>query len=166
MRRPGILLAGCIIASFILYYIITYFGDTIDSLDRMRGTDGLGAVLAMTLSVPFVFVYALATLFCWISYFGRIRGLSLTGGILYCVCVLLMVPWFAFVIFPAIFAFAGYVRQGDIEFEEARKRKKHKQVVVINANGMTAEELSCVLKDSDALETDNSNDDDDEDDED
>lgn len=123
MRRPGILLAGCIFATLFL----------------------LGGAL-----LPFGWAYVMATIAIWIGYGTRIKGLTLTAAILYLLMTFSVMPGSIFVLVPTILAFAGYGQQKEIERVEASRRRKrareqqrpNQQIIFVDARNMQPEDLS------------------------
>ena len=137
MRRPGILLAGNIIASAIVLSMMLVISDT-SIIDNMLNEGGVfeGAAtelaqltpkLAVALYTPHLVMFGLGALFGWLGYGTRVRGLTLTSGILYCVALVLMVSELLSVILPLIFSFVGFSQQGRIatEYAEAEAKKQH-----------------------------------------
>lgn len=137
MRRPGILLAGNIIATVIVLSMILFFSDTSlvgDMLEEGGIFEGAAteltqftSKLAVALYTPHLFMFGLGALFGWLGYGTRVRGLTLTSGILYCVALLLMVSEVLSVILPLIFAFVGFAQQGRIAREYAEEAAKQQQ---------------------------------------
>lgn len=101
----------CLLISFLIglaycIYSIVYWSGALDSL---TGTaEQIGAGLATVMVMPHLICTFLATLFNGVGCFARIRGLALTGAILYTIALVLFFPYFMFVILEVILSFVGF----------------------------------------------------------
>ena len=72
----------------------------------------IGTTIGLMLVLPHVVLFALGCLFNWLGWFTKIRGFTLTAGILYCVSLIAGIQNFYMVLIPLILAFVGFARQG------------------------------------------------------
>lgn len=136
-RRPRSLMWGCIFSTLSLLFLWAWQNSLLSAITA--GVDAaadVAAVLAYglvgavggALSVPQYVIVALAALLEWIGFGARVRGLTLTAGILLCVALVLRIMTFFFLVLPIVLAFVGFAAQGraqaqaQLEAEEQRRR--------------------------------------------
>ena len=101
----------CLLISFLIglaycIYSIVYWSGAVDSMANTA--EQIGAGIATAMVMPHLICTFLATLFNGVGCFARIRGLALTGAILYTVALVLFFPYFMFVILEVILSFIGF----------------------------------------------------------
>lgn len=106
-KRSFILLISFVIALCYIIFMISYFGGGIFNSD---GSDQLAAGIATALVLPHFVAVILGAVFNLIGWIFNIRGMILTGGILYAVSMLLFPLYFLFVLPSTILSFVGFAK--------------------------------------------------------
>lgn len=136
-RRPRVLMWGCIFTTLSLLFLYAWQNSLLGVLSQEAGAAadvatvlayGMIGAVGGALAVPQYVIVALAALFGWIGFGARVRGLTLTSGILLCVALVLRIMTFFFLVLPIVLAFVGFAAQGraqaqaQLEAEEQRRR--------------------------------------------
>lgn len=106
--KTTILLISAILGTLYFVYIVVYFTGAVGG--STSDAEMVGAAIASFLVYPHIFMVFLATLFNWLGFGLSSRGLSLTGGILYCVAAALFPMYVFFVILQIILSFVGFAK--------------------------------------------------------
>lgn len=123
MKRSKVALVAALVATLcvILEYVI--YGDVASGVDSANAGEAIGTAIGLALVLPHVIVFALGALFNWIGWGTRVRGFTLTAGILYCVALILGIQNWFMVILPIVLAFIGFAKQGKIKAEAEQAAK-------------------------------------------
>ena len=123
MKRSKVALVAALVATLcvILEYVI--YGDAASGVDSANAGEAIGTAIGLALVLPHVIVFALGALFNWIGWGTRVRGFTLTAGILYCVALILGIQNWFMVILPIVLAFIGFAKQGKIKTEAEQAAK-------------------------------------------
>ena len=114
MKRPRILLIDAAISTISFFIIIAIYVNHINSIDKNDSAAVIGTGIGMMLMMPHLILFGLGLIFNWVGYGTRMRGFTLTAGILYCVSMLLGVTNFFILILPIILTFIGYEKQKQV----------------------------------------------------
>lgn len=123
MKRSKVALVAALVATLcvILEYVI--YGDAASGVDSANVGEAIGTAIGLAMVLPHVIVFALGALFNWIGWGTRVRGFTLTAGILYCVALILGIQNWFMVILPIVLAFIGFAKQGKIKAEAEQAAK-------------------------------------------
>ncbi|HHU01978.1 MAG: hypothetical protein ACOX54_08595 [Christensenellales bacterium] len=129
IKRPLVLLIALIIGIVSLAFTFTYMDNTMDTvktIDTKTPEDSgkaLGLSLGVTMAIPHLIASAVATLFCALSWFFKLRWAAITAGVFYAIAIALMLPWFYLVIVQMILCFIGAGILGKQKRDRAIERK-------------------------------------------
>lgn len=114
MKKSKLSLLSALIATLYLFYIISYF---FDSVSNSEGSEQIGAGIAALLVAPHMFLLGLGVLFNWIGFFLNERWSILVGAILYSVSGLVFILYVFFVIPSIVLSFIAYskLKKADIK---------------------------------------------------
>lgn len=112
MKRSKTLLIASIIATICLIYVVSYMSSTASQVDGMESAEATGTSIAIMLAMPFAALSGIGTLMAWIGWLTRVRGFALAAGILFSVAMVMMIPWFYFVIVQMILCYVAFARMG------------------------------------------------------
>ena len=115
MKRSKVALVAAIIATLCIILEYTIYGDAASNVNSENAAEAVGTAIGLALVLPHVILFALGALFNWIGWGTRVRGFTLTAGILYCVALILGIQNWFMVILPIILAFIGFAKQGKIK---------------------------------------------------
>ena len=104
MKKNKLLLVSWILGALYFVYLVSYF---VGGVSNTEGSEQVGAALATALLMPHMVAVGLAALFNILGWAQNGRGFALTGGILYCVSIVLFPPYFMFVTIQLILSFMG-----------------------------------------------------------
>ena len=115
MKRSKVALVAALIATLcvILEYVI--YGDAASGVNSENAGEAIGTAIGLALVMPHMIMFALGALFNWLGWGTRVRGFTLTAGILYCVALVLGIQNWFMVILPIVLAFVGFAKQGKIK---------------------------------------------------
>lgn len=79
-------------------------------------SEQVGAILSTVVILPYMISMVLANLFGILGYVYNTKGFVMASGVLYCVCMVLFIPYFMFVIPQAVMSFISYakIKRGDL----------------------------------------------------
>lgn len=123
MKRSKVALVAAIIATLCIILEYTIYGDVASNVNSENAAEAVGTAIGLALVLPHVILFALGALFNWIGWGTRVRGFTLTAGILYCVALVLGIQNWFMVILPIILAFIGFAKQGKIKAAAAEAAK-------------------------------------------
>ena len=117
VKRSKLILIGALLATILVIIEIVIYGGLAGQTPADPETaeevgTAIGTTIGLMLVLPHVVLFALGCLFNWLGWFTKIRGFTLTAGILYCVSLIAGVQNFYMVLIPLILAFVGFARQG------------------------------------------------------
>lgn len=115
MKRSKVALVAAIIATLCIILEYTIYGDAASNVNSENAAEAVGTAIGLALVLPHMILFALGALFNWIGWGTRVRGFTLTAGILYCVALILGIQNWFMVILPIILAFIGFAKQGKIK---------------------------------------------------
>ncbi len=107
-KRSKALLVSAILGLLYSIYIITYFTGQLSA--SKDAAELAGSAIATALVTPHMVLVILAAIFNWVAYFTNVRGLALTGAILYAVGGVLFILYFIFVIPSMVLSFVGFAK--------------------------------------------------------
>lgn len=110
-KRSKVLFACALLATAYAIYLIVYFGG---SMSSDSDADAISGAIATALVTPHMVVMAIGAVFCWIGFFLRKNWGALVGAILFCVGLVLFIPYFMFSIPLIILGFIGFAKQRKI----------------------------------------------------
>ena len=123
MKRSKVALVAAIIATLCIILEYTIYGDAASNMNSENAAEAVGTAIGLALVLPHMILFALGALFNWIGWGTRVRGFTLTAGILYCVALVLGIQNWFMVILPIILAFIGFAKQGKIKAAAAKAAK-------------------------------------------
>lgn len=155
-RRPRVLMWGCIFTTLSLLFLYAWQNSLLGVLSQEAGAAadvatvlayGMIGAVGGALAVPQYVIVALAALLGWIGFGARVRGLTLTSGILLCVALVLRITTFFLLVLPIVLIFVGFAAHGraqaqaQAEAEEQRRRsiedeKLNRQIEAMLARGI------------------------------
>ena len=107
-RSKALLVSGILglIYSLLLirFFVAYFFLGVISNVDVEKAI----SLIAVIIVIPHMILFALATIFNWISYIKNKRGFALTAGILYLISAIIFPIDMIFVVPSIIFSFIGY----------------------------------------------------------
>ncbi|MGL5713162.1 MAG: hypothetical protein ACRCX2_09100 [Paraclostridium sp.] len=106
-KRSWLLLISFTIAMCYIVFMVSYFGG---GVFNSKGSDQLSAGIATALVLPHFIALILGAIFNFIGWFFSMRGMALTGGILYSVSMLLFPLYFLFVLPSTVLYFVGFAK--------------------------------------------------------
>lgn len=117
VQRSKLVLIGALLATVLVIVEIAIYGGLVNQAPASPETaeeigTAIGTTIGLMMVLPHVVLFALGALFNWLGWITRVRGFTLTAGILYCVSLVLGVQNFYMVLIPLILAFIGYAKQG------------------------------------------------------
>lgn len=79
-------------------------------------SEQVGAILSTVVILPYMISMVLANLFGILGYIYNTKGFVMASGVLYCVCMVLFIPYFMFVMPQAVMSFISYakIKRGDL----------------------------------------------------
>lgn len=107
-----LLISWLIGLAYLVYAIITTTG-VVAQQTTQAGL--LGASIGMSLIAPHLAAMALAVVFTIIGWMTNIKGLALTGAILYALAIVFFPAYFLFVIAEMALAFIGFARMKSVK---------------------------------------------------
>lgn len=107
-NRSKALFVCALLTSIYVIYLISYFGNSMGSLDS---SEEIGGAIATALVTPHMAVMGIGAIFSWLGFFLRKSWAALVGAILYCLGALLFIMYILFCIPLIILGFIGYTKQ-------------------------------------------------------
>lgn len=119
VKRSKLVLIGALLATVLVIVEIAIYSGLANQAPASPETaeeigTAIGTSLGLLMVLPHVILFALGALFNWLGWVTKVRGFTLTAGILYCVSLVLGVQNFYMVLVPLILAFIGYAKQGKL----------------------------------------------------
>lgn len=114
MKRSKVALLAAILATLAVIMEYAIYSEAAADFHSRNVAKSIGTAIGIALVTPHVVSFAIGALFNWIGWATRIRGFTLTAGILYSVALLLGVQNWFMVILPVVLVFIGFVKQGKI----------------------------------------------------
>lgn len=74
-------------------------------------SEQVGAILSTVVILPYMISMVLANLFGILGYIYNAKGFIMASGVLYCVCMVLFIPYFMFVMPQAVMSFISYAKK-------------------------------------------------------
>lgn len=112
-KKSGFLLASAILSSvyliFLIYYCNSFNYSNISSFSELIGTQ-----IGIAILKPHMYMTGLAIIFNWIGWSMNLKWSALTGGILYCIAVVLMPIYVFYLVLQIIFSFVGFSKLNKI----------------------------------------------------
>lgn len=93
---------------------IIFSKDVFALLNNADVYTAVGVGIGVYMLLPHFAIFLLACIFNWLGYGTKLRGFTLTAGILYCIALLLALNKAAFVIIPLVLSFVGFAKQATI----------------------------------------------------
>ena len=112
-KKSGFLLASAILSSLYLILLI-YYCNNFDYSSVSSFSELIGTKIGLTILKPHMYMTGLAIIFNWIGWSMNIKWSALTGGILYCVAVVLMPLYVLNLTLQIIFSFIGFAKLNNI----------------------------------------------------
>lgn len=119
IKRSKVVLIGALLATVLVIVEIVSYGGLVNQAPALPETaeetgQVIGTAIGLMMVLPHVVLFALGALFNWLGWATKVKGFTLTSGILYCVALVLGVQNFYMVLVPLILAFVGYAKQGKL----------------------------------------------------
>ena len=109
-KRSKLLLVAAIISVLCLAYTWNYISGASAGLSSTNAGTATGTAIAISMVMPHMALATLGTIFCCLGWLINARWAALVAGILFAVALVLMFPWFYFVIIQMILCFIAYAK--------------------------------------------------------
>ena len=141
MQNRNVTLYSALIATLALCVEFAIFAkDVFALLNNADVYTAVGVGIGVYMLLPHFAFFLLACIFNWLGYGTKVRGFTLTAGIMFCVALVLAINKLPFVIVPLVLSFVGFSKQ-----MTAQKQSDTTYQTVVDTNSSDDKSMAWLL---------------------
>ena len=145
MQNRNVTLYSALIATLALCVEFAIFAkDVFALLNNADVYTAVGVGIGVYMLLPHFAFFLLACIFNWLGYGTKVKGFTLTAGILYCIALVFAINKVLFVILPLVLSFVGFAKQASYDNHPDPINNCDKSVTSTKDDGMVSELLITV----------------------